>query len=258
MFPNRCNQLQWREAGLAIASPDPLVTDFPRFEYAVPDVKRAGKFIASDLLWTEQAAQQIREAFQIANNWRDAHALPMRSIRYQLIGFMRGHKIEGVTAARLKRMQAIRKKLRRLPIGLHKLQDLGGCRAILPTINDVHALVAAIRERSRHQLWDEDDYIVRPKKDGYRSHHLKFSYRGKGDNAIYDGRRVEVQVRTRMQHSWATGVEAVGLFRGEDLKGNQGDADWLRLFKLISAEFAAAEQCPEPPDVPPMEWSRTS
>jgi len=40
------------------------------------------------------------------------------------------------------------------------------------------------------------------------------------------------------------------LVRGEYLKGNQGSEDWLRLFKLISAEFARAEDCPEPPDVP--------
>jgi hypothetical protein len=34
------------------------------------------------------------------------------------------------------------------------------------------------------------------------------------------------------------------------LKGNQGNPRWLRLFKLMSAEFAVAEGCPEPPDVP--------
>jgi hypothetical protein len=60
-----------------------------------------------------------------------------------------------------------------------------------------------------------------------------------------------VQIRSRLQHSWATTVEAVGLLRGEYLKGNKGSADWLRLFKLMSAEFADAEGCARPPDVPP-------
>ena len=36
-----------------------------------------------------------------------------------------------------------------------------------------------------------------------------------------------------------------GLFRGEDLKGNNGNPDWLRLFQLISSEFALAEKCPD-------------
>jgi Region found in RelA / SpoT proteins len=87
-------------------------------------------------------------------------------------------------------------------------------------------------------LREEDDYIARPKPDGYRSHHLMFNFRDRRNAGIHDGRRIEVQLRTRLQHSWATAVEAVGLFRGEDLKGNQGNPKWLRLFTLMSAEFA--------------------
>ena len=74
-------------------------------------------------------------------------------------------------------------------------------------------------------------------------------FRGRGEKAIYNGRRIEIQIRTRLQHSWATAVEAIGLFRGENLKGNQGSAEWLRFFKLMSAEFAEAEGCPVPPDM---------
>jgi hypothetical protein len=227
------------------------VGDFPRFEYSMKDVKRAGEIIAGELSWSADSEPAIREAFQIANNWRDAHAYPMRSVRYSLIWFMRHHNLEGITAARLKRMQAIRRKLRRIPHNMSQLQDLGGCRAILPAISDVRSLVALLKERSRHHLRNEDDYISNPKKDGYRSHHLMLSYRGKGDAAVHDDRRIEVQIRTRLQHSWATAVEAVGLFRREDLKGNHGSPDWLQLFKLMSAEFAVAEGCQEPPNVPP-------
>jgi hypothetical protein len=36
------------------------------------------------------------------------------------------------------------------------------------------------------------------------------------------------------------------LFRGENLKGNQGNKEWLRFFKLMSAEFAEAEGCTAP------------
>ncbi len=44
---------------------------------------------------------------------------------------MRHHNLEDVIVARLKRMQAIRHKLRRIPHNLSQLQDLGGCRATL-------------------------------------------------------------------------------------------------------------------------------
>lgn len=226
------------------------LVDYPRFEYSMMKVKRAGETIAGALPWTDESAPLIKEAFLIANNWRDAHAFPMRSIRHQLIWIMSNRGLIGVTAARLKRMQAIRRKLKRVPENMSQLQDLGGCRVILASIADVHKMVADLRTRSRHTLRREDDYIAQPKDDGYRSHHLMFSFEGKGSTSIHNGRRVEVQVRTRLQHSWATAVEAVGLFRGEDLKGNIGSADWLRLFKLMSAEFALAEGCKEPPDVP--------
>lgn len=224
--------------------------EFPRLDYSMKDVRRAGEIIAGELPWTDETAPDIRDAFHIANNWRDAHAYPMRGVRLQLAWYMRHLDIDGVTAARLKRMQAIRRKLRRLSMSMSQLQDLGGCRAILPSIGHVHNLVDVLKDRSRHHLRAENNYIAEPKDDGYRSHHLMFSYRGKGLAAIYNDRRIEVQIRTRMQHSWATTVEAVGLMRHEDLKGNNGSPEWLRLFKLMSAEFAMLEGCPEPPGAP--------
>lgn len=226
--------------------------EYPRFEYSTEDVKRVGDVIAGDLRWNPQTEAPIREAFQIANSWRDAHAFPMRSVRGSLRWYMHASDIQGVTAARLKRMQAIRRKLARpglRPLHLHQLQDLGGCRAIVPSIADVTRLVDCMRN-GRHTVHHESPYIDQPKKDGYRSHHMILQYCGKGERKIYDGRRVEVQIRTRMQHSWATAVEAVGLLRGEDLKGNKGSADWLRLFFLMSVEFARAENCAEPPNAP--------
>jgi hypothetical protein len=216
------------------------------------DVKRAGEVISGALQWTDETAPQIRRAFQIANNWRDAHAYPMRSIRHQLIYYMQNLGLTGITAARLKRMQAIRKKLRRpnFSLNLSQVQDLGGCRAILVSMAEVRTLVGVLRERSRHELKNEDDYIIAPKIDGYRSHHLMMGFRGRGEKEIYNGRRIEIQIRTRLQHSWATAVEAIGLFRGENLKGDQGSEEWLRFFKLMSAEFAEAEGCSVSPDLP--------
>ena len=60
------------------------MSDFPRFEYGMRDIRRAGEVIAGDLRWSEESAPKIREAFQIANSWRNAHAYPMRSIRATL------------------------------------------------------------------------------------------------------------------------------------------------------------------------------
>jgi Region found in RelA / SpoT proteins len=224
------------------------VLKYPRFEYSGKAVIRAGKVIAGDLVWNDETEPKIREAFQIANSWRNSHAYPMHSVRSQVIWHMHKNGLQGTSAARLKRMQAIRRKLRREDISLHinQLQDLGGVRAILRSIAEVRELVSILQTKSHHELREQDNYIDNPKADGYRSHHLMFNFRDRRNGGIHDGRRIELQLRTRLQHSWATAVEAIGLFRGEDLKGGEGSPEWLRLFVLMSAEFAVAEGCPEP------------
>ncbi len=53
---------------------------------------------------------------------------------------------------------------------------------------------------------------------------------------------IEIQVRTKLQHLWATAVETMGLFTQEALKASQGDTSVLRFFALISSVFAFEEK----------------
>jgi ppGpp synthetase/RelA/SpoT-type nucleotidyltranferase len=207
-------------------------------------VRRAGKRLAGDIIWRPDEREKILATFAIANSWRDSHVLPMRSVRMSVIQRMRHIGAKGFTAARPKRMSSIRKKLRRLTVKLDQINDIAGCRAVLKDISDVKALIEECRARLPHELFGEYDYIENPKPDGYRSHHMAFRFQHRDGYAAYNGRRVELQIRTRLQHSWATAVEAVGLYRDEDMKAGQGDHDWLRLFQLMSAEFAHVEGCP--------------
>jgi hypothetical protein len=226
------------------------MADFPQFQYAMRDVRRAGDALRGEVMWTEDSAEEIKEIFRIANNWRDSHMYPMRRVRYEMIGQIRRLKQPGSTFARLKRMRSIRKKLRAISANLNQIQDLGGCRAILPSIKDVKALINSCRENLPHEIHTVDDYINNPKSDGYRSHHIVYKFSGDDDEVAFKGRRIELQIRTRLQHSWATAVEAVGTFRGEDLKGGHGDPGWLRLFELMSSEIALTEGCPELKNAP--------
>ncbi|MGA0595429.1 RelA/SpoT domain-containing protein [Enterovirga sp. CN4-39] len=223
--------------------------DFPQLEFSIDQVKRAGELLREDLIWSADREPEIREVFRIANNWRESHALPMHRIRQFMTSRLRSASCTGLTAARLKRMSSVRKKLRTQPTKLHRMQDLGGCRAILTSMDEVRRLLPTLRESERYRVYRETDYISSPKPDGYRCHHLMVEFRGEGSLAPFDGRRIELQVRSRLQHSWATAVEAVGLYRSEDFKGGSGDPQWRRLFALMSAELASVERCPEPADV---------
>ena len=55
--------------------------EFPRLEYTMGDVRRAGQALATDLIWTDETAETIRQVFTVANNWRVSHAYPMRKTR---------------------------------------------------------------------------------------------------------------------------------------------------------------------------------
>jgi hypothetical protein len=151
-------------------------------------------------------------------------------------------------------MPSIRKKLRRISVGLQSIQDLGGCRVILPTMEQVRRYSEAYCERGQHRL-RETDYISTPKAGGYRSLHMMLNYADE-KYPEYAGRWIEAQVRTHLQHTWATAGEAVGLYRNEDIKAGLGDADWLRPLQLLASEFAIAEGCPELAGAPPAEDRR--
>lgn len=226
------------------------MTEYPRLAYGMKAVRKAGDRLAKLIQFGQDitVGQYVDtlEIFSIANSWRDSHFLPMRSVRFSVGHHMRALRLKGDMASRPKRIASIRRKLRESTTNLDTMNDIGGCRAIMADIKGVRSLLASMRDKFPHDIHSREfNYIDEPKPDGYRSHHIVFKYRPRdADTEAFEGRRIELQVRTRLQHSWATAVEAVGLFRGQDLKHGKGDQDWLRLFELMSAEFAHVEQCP--------------
>ncbi|MXN47201.1 hypothetical protein GR138_18550 [Shinella kummerowiae] len=228
------------------------MAQYPQLQFGMQTVRKAGERLAGDLsLGPNRDISEARQVFAVAHSWRDSHFMPMRSVFLSVKYRMRKEQIGGDMAARPKRMASIRRKLRESSTKLDQMQDIGGCRAILDDIAGVRALLDKIRQEFPHVIRQEWPYIEKPKPDGYRSHHIVFTFCPRTrEQRPFDGRRIELQVRTRLQHSWATAVEAVGLFNGEDLKHHKGSGDWLRLFQLVSAEFAHVEGCPIGPDVP--------
>ena len=136
------------------------------------------------------------------------------------------------------------------------MQDIGGCRVIVRNIATVRQLVAlykrsAKRNPDRAELVRENDYITHPKEDGYRCVHLVYRYRSSAKRHIhYNGLRIEIQLRSQLQHTWATAVETVGTFIGHALKSSRGPDDWRRFFALMSTYIAMKEKAPLIADTP--------
>ncbi len=196
--------------------------------------------------------EEYFRALEIVNNWRSSHSFPLNTFT---VGMKRRtKKIDAnvITAQRIKRLSSIEYKLNRFStMTLSQMQDIGGCRAIMASVPNVQRLVIDYRDSEiKHPLHQCDDYIANPKDSGYRGIHLIYRYNS-DRKKTYNSLKVEMQIRTHLQHAWATAVETVGTLQQQALKSSQGEEDWLRFFALISTAFAHREGSPLVPGTPP-------
>lgn len=223
-------------------------------EYSHAEVDAAGRDLVD--MWFRPVVQEkeldrLGEAWGILNNWRSAHSFPLNTFQTTLRTKARKAFPNVIVAQRIKRAVTIVHKLERLPrLSLSKLQDVGGCRAIVGSSTHVYKIRDAyLDSQLRHELKHEKDYIAEPKESGYRGIHLVYRYFS--DRAVvYNGLQIELQLRSRYQHAWATAVETAGTFLERSLKSSQGPADWLEFFRYVSSSFAIAEGQPTVPGTP--------
>ena len=126
---------------------------------------------------------------------------------------------------------------------LDRMQDIAGCRAVVSTTSKEKKLEQKIVDsKTRNKLHSKKDYIKNPKETGYRGIHLIYKYDGTKQD--YTNLFVEIQIRSKIQHSWATAVEVVDTFTNQALKSNQGQEDWKDFFRYASNEFSKLEKTP--------------
>lgn len=220
----------------------------------------------------------LDDALAVINNWRSAHAYPLNAITTRLRERALRVSSQALVAQRLKRIEAIKFKLERTKkkagriIGLSSMQDIGGCRAVMPSVSDVEAMrdyytrAAAEEEKRTRKRGSEmtrmDDYIRDPKSDGYRGVHFVYRYRSQTrsstsaddknplERARFNGLKVEIQIRSSLQHQWASAVETAGRYTRQNIKGHAGDAKWARFFSLTGSAIAMIENRSLVPNTP--------
>jgi hypothetical protein len=94
-----------------------------------------------------------------------------------------------------------------------------------------------------------DNYIDAPKDSGYRDVHLIYKYHS-DRRQDYNSLKIEIQLRSQLQHAWATAVETVGAFVKQALKSSLGEEEWLRFFSLMGAALAFKENTAPVPGTP--------
>jgi len=209
-------------------------------KYSKKEITRAGNTIL-----VSKSQEEINDALQKINDWRTSHLQPLKVMKRSLMKILAEKKIEPyLISQRLKRLTSIEYKLDLNPnMGLGGMQDIGGYRAVLKDVKDLKKTKRLLESiPSKHKLEKVSNYIQTPKSSGYRSIHFIYKYYSNVEK--YNSLKVELQIRTKLQHYWATAVETAGIITKTSLKSSQGPDEWLDFFRTLSSLFAIKERLP--------------
>ncbi len=138
--------------------------------------------------------------------------------------------IEAEVFGRAKKPYSIWRKMEEKEQGFSRLSDIYGFRIITESEEDCYRTLGAIHGRWRAVPGRFKDYISQPKSNGYRSIHTTVSGR--------DGKRVEVQIRTRQMHDVAeTGVAAHWSYRDGVRSENPFAVDPAKWIASLNEQF---------------------
>lgn len=207
------------------------------FKYSKGAVNRAGATLLTP------RNDEHADAKKVLDNWRACHVAPLNSFQTSLRKKLAKIDDQALVSQRLKRTPSILSKLERNPgMQLARMQDIGGIRAVVKNMQKVRELEHEYKKGTRafSVVTSGKDYISYPKQSGYRSVHKIFK--------CNNGFSIELQIRTMVQHAWATAVETMGTFLDHSLKSSEGPDEWLNFFALASAAFSVLESTPRAPE----------
>lgn len=186
-----------------------------------------------DAIRQGKSANGYEESVAILNTWRESHGKILDEYYDRCVSLAEEiDKNNIIVAQRLKRLPTIIGKLNRFKnMRLSSMQDIAGVRIIANDMEQLHKIEKRIKRWN--YLVKISDYIVSPKASGYRGKHFIFKK---------DGMFVEIQLRTNLQHLWATSVETTDIFRGASLKEKDDNTYWHNFFCQVSSIFALSEE----------------
>jgi GTP pyrophosphokinase len=127
-------------------------------------------------------------------------------------------KTQGMEAdvqGRPKHIYSIVKKMRGKSLGFDRIFDIRALRVVVESVPQCYAVLSWVHEHFAPVVEEFDDYIARPKANGYQSLHTVVR--------DPDGRPIEVQIRTREMNEHAEhGVAAHWAYKEAGAKGYAG------------------------------------
>jgi len=141
----------------------------------------------------------------------------VEAFRRELQDDLRRQGLQAEVQGRPKHLYSIWKKMKGKDLDFDRVFDVHAIRVIVPEVTDCYAVLSRVHAVFRPVPGEFDDYIARPKPNGYQSLHTVVLDR--------DDRTVEVQIRTRAMHEHAEhGVAAHWAYKEAGTKGYAGVA----------------------------------
>ena len=222
--------------------------------------KNQKKPLATSKKEIDRAATSIRHgisgeerlaAIKMIQGFREFHLYPLMLLKNHLV--RTSSKVSGKTnvARRLKRLATIVNKLERSTldgessnsIKLTRMQDIAGCLVIVKDLSKLKALQKKLeKSTSVHKIIKIRDYLI-PKESGYGGVHLVYScYEGQIESHEWKKAKVEVQLRTELQHAWATSLEIIDTLEQISLKTSHGGHEQWRKFFSLTGRLVAHQE----------------
>lgn len=188
--------------------------------FSVGQIDQLGKRLRDDQEVSQQDLDMLQE---YRKSYSDA--LPFIFEHLRKIAVSQDNK--ALVTFRIKRIDTIINKLRRYKskdgkgdMRLSRMWDIAGCRCIILSDDEKKIFKIAEGLRASKDIIERrspNDYVTDAKLDGYRSYHM-YVYRKEQEKPI------EVQIRNKEMHSWATLVEIFDILYGLGIKeGNKAN-----------------------------------
>ena len=173
------------------------------------------KWELEDLSFRFLEPDTYKEVARLLDEKRSERELSMEQLRGRLETDLRARSISASVQGRPKHIYSIVKKMRGKSLNFDQLFDIRALRVVVPTVKDCYAALSWVNQQFQPIVEEFDDYIARPKANGYQSLHT----------IVRDeqGKPIEIQIRTQAMHEHAEhGVAAHWAYKEAGSKGYAG------------------------------------
>jgi GTP pyrophosphokinase len=173
------------------------------------------KWEMEDLAFRFLEPQTYKEVARLLDEKRAEREQHVEQVRLALETALHGQGIRASVQGRPKHIYSIIKKMRGKSLDFEQVFDIRALRVVVPESDDCYGVLAWVHAHFTPLTEEFDDYIAKPKGNGYQSLHT----------VVRDdqGRAFEIQIRSQAMHDHAEhGVAAHWAYKEAGTKGYAG------------------------------------